>query len=66
MTEKQCTEPAAYRYTWPGLDESFICEDHVEKLRSVASGLGMHLQVIPLNNEEILRHKCRQEIRDGN
>ena len=64
MTEKQCTEPASYRYTWPGQDESFICETHVGKLRSTANALGMHLQVIQLNNEEICRETCRQKVRE--
>lgn len=43
-----CTTSAMYRYTWPGKDEAFICDQHVAKLRAVADALGMHLQVIEL------------------
>lgn len=44
-----CSDPASHRFTWPGRDESFICEKHVGKLRGVAQAMGMHLQVIPLS-----------------
>jgi hypothetical protein len=44
----QCPLVARYRYTWPGRDESFICERHVGKLRSVADAIGLSLQVIDL------------------
>jgi len=43
-----CGETAAYRFTWPGHDESVICETHVQKLHAVASAMGLPLQVIPL------------------
>lgn len=47
-TKRTCGEDAAYRYTWPGRDESFVCEDHAVFLRKVAAALGMHLQLIPI------------------
>lgn len=55
----ECTEKAAYRYTWPGKNESFICEKHVSKLIMVANAMGFPLQVIPLENnqEEVCRQK---------
>lgn len=57
-----CDNQARYRFTWPGKDESFICEDHVGKLRAVASAIGLHLQVILLSRDE-LRQKltCNQK-----
>lgn len=44
----KCENHADYRYTWPGRDEAFICEAHVEKLRQVADAMGLYLQIIPL------------------
>jgi pyrroloquinoline quinone (PQQ) biosynthesis protein C len=49
--QKNCTEKAMYRYTWPGRDEAGICEQHVGWLRNVAEALGMHLQTIQLEPE---------------
>jgi len=46
--------PAKYRYTWPGTDEAFICEDHVDRLRGIANVIGLHLQVILLTKEELM------------
>lgn len=48
MMGAKCEEPAAFRYTWPGRDESLICEEHVGKLRAVAAAMGLHLQLIPV------------------
>lgn len=47
--QHECKNEASYRYTWPGKDESVICEAHVGKLRSVAAAMGMYLQVLPLD-----------------
>ena len=52
-----CENKAAYRYTWPGLDEAFICDDHVGRLESVANAMGLNLQVIPFEDNE---QKCSQ------
>ena len=46
--QDKCDRFAAYRFTWPGKDESFICEGHVTKLLSVADAMGLYVQVIPL------------------
>lgn len=63
-----CDNKAQYRYTWPGQDESFICEEHSKKLRAVAQAMSFHLQLIPFPENELpekdFQHivKCRQEI----
>lgn len=44
-----CKRDAKYRYTWPGNDESFICERHSLKMAVVARAMGLHLQLIPLD-----------------
>lgn len=49
--QKGCSSPAAYRYTWPGTDEAGICEAHAEKAKAIASAMGLHLQMIPLEPE---------------
>ena len=57
-----CDQLAKYRYTWPGKDEMFICEDHVGKLKNVAAAMTLHLQVIPLSEVELLAEKlCDQK-----
>ena len=55
----KCENEAAYRYTWPGHDESFICEEHSKKLLAVANAMGMYLQLVPLEENE--KEKCKQE-----
>jgi len=57
-----CDNPAKYRFTWPGRDESFVCEDHVVKLKSVANAMGFHLSVTPLSEQDLkLGLTCNQE-----
>ena len=46
--QKTCENEAAYRFTWPGNDEAGICEEHVGRLRDVSEAMGLHLQIIPL------------------
>lgn len=60
----ECAEPAAYRFTWAGQDESFICEKHVGKLRGVAAAMGYYVQVIPLSDDERAA-PSRQGAQDG-
>ncbi len=60
MATKQCEATAAYRYTWPGRDESFICDEHSSKLRAVANAMGLPLQLIPLTDE--VAEQCTQQV----
>lgn len=55
--ESRCNKPAAYRYIWPGKNESFVCEECVPTLRKVAEILGLHLQLNPLTHNGV---RCRQ------
>ena len=55
-----CPHAAAYRYTWPGRDESFICTEHVKKLTDIADAMGLPLQVIPLDYPH--PHTCQQKV----
>ncbi len=58
----ECKNTAAYRYTWPGKDESYICEDHAGQLMNLANVMGLYLQFLPLpENTEI---NCKQIIED--
>ena len=57
-----CDKPANYRFTWPGNDESLICDGHVDKLRGVANAMGFHLQVTPLSESELKKGlNCNQK-----
>lgn len=47
-----CDNEAKYRYTWPGRNESLICEEHVEKLRAVANAMGFYIQIVPLPQQD--------------
>ncbi len=49
MTVQNCGNVASHRFTWPGNDESFICQEHVTWVRRVAKAMGLHLQVIELD-----------------
>lgn len=50
--QKGCTNPGAYRFTWPGQDEAHICREHMPKLRSIAAAMGLPLQIIPLDPDQ--------------
>jgi hypothetical protein len=58
VSEVQCGNDASYRYTWPGRDESFICESHSEKLRAVIRAMGLYVQLAPCAASE----KCQQKV----
>lgn len=46
-----CGMPAVGRYTWPGDNEAGICALHLPTLAGIASAMGFHLQVIPVEPE---------------
>lgn len=50
--QQNCDNEAKYRFTWPGRDEAGICVEHAPKLRGLANAMGMHLQLIQI--EEVL------------
>lgn len=52
-----CQSPPAFRYTWPGRDEAFVCAVHAVGLSRVASGMGLRLQQIPLSWTEKAEEK---------
>lgn len=47
-TQKGCTEPAVFRYTWPGHPMSMACGVHALKVRDTANALGfvIHFEII--------------------
>ncbi len=61
----QCPNKAAYRYTWAGQDESFVCEEHEMQIKGIADALGYHCQTIPIIGYELLEEQCRQQVKDG-
>ncbi len=64
MPEHQCTNPTMYRYTWPGKDEARTCLIHGMQLTRIAAAMGMHLQLIPLEPEEVGKDQCAQRVKD--
>jgi hypothetical protein len=64
MEETLCTNPAIYRYTWPGQNEKRVCLEHAMKLIGVARAIEFPLQIIQLTLEEIIEDsQCHQKIR---
>ncbi len=57
-----CSNPALFRYTWPGRDEAFACYTHAAQLRAVADALGMHLQLIALTADQRQHTTCQSFI----
>jgi len=64
---KKCNNVADYCFTWPGQDESFVCSDHVGKLRAISESMGFYLQikkaVHSLDNSSSVK-RCQQKIND--
>ena len=52
MAEKEiCGIKARYRFTWPGKDESTICDAHVSWLKRITEAMGLHLQLISIDED---------------
>ncbi len=49
----KCKNKAKFRYTWPGRDESVCCESHAVGIKAVANAIGLHLQIIPLSENDL-------------
>lgn len=54
-----CGRDALVRYTWPGKDESYACEEHARGIAAVAHHIGLHLQMILLRDGHGL--KCQSQ-----
>lgn len=50
--QTHCRDYAAYRYTWPGKYESFVCKAHAHSVVNVADAIGMALQLIELTQAD--------------
>lgn len=62
MSKKQCENPAVYRFTWPGKDEDYICAIHAMKMEWVANSLGLYVQLVRLELDEMGQHQCCQMV----
>ena len=51
--QSTCDKPGLFRFTWPGEDEAVICIEHAPTLQAVAAGMGIHLQLRPVEQLEI-------------
>lgn len=52
MPTKQCPNPAVFRFVWASGDEGLICQAHSLKLRGVARACGLHVQLLPLDDDQ--------------
>lgn len=55
---EQCQNPGAFKFTWPGRNEAFICAECVEKLKSIAQAMGMYIQIRAIPEDE--QWQCEQ------
>jgi len=56
MTENgdvRCESKGRFRYTWPGKDETVVCEGHALQIGAVANAMGCHLQMIALTENDM-------------
>jgi hypothetical protein len=62
-----CPNKAAYRYTWPGKDEEFICAPHARGISNLADIMSCHVQMIPLddNVDEFCHQKGDKAMAEG-
>jgi hypothetical protein len=61
IVTQTCNLPAAYRYTWQGKDEEYVCEEHVEQLHKIAEIVGLHLELFAVYADAGLA--CQQFVR---
>ncbi len=52
--EIKCTLPALFKYTWPGNDEAAACFEHSFQIKKVAEAIGLHLQMIQVDQRREL------------
>lgn len=59
--EKRCTNLADFMFSWPGQSPSFICNEHVPKLRAVANAMGFSITITQLSKaDKDMGIKCSQ------
>jgi len=59
----KCQTLADFMFSWPGQAPSFICNEHVPKLRAVANAMGMKIEIIQISKaDKDMGIKCRQII----
>jgi hypothetical protein len=61
--ESQCKFTPCFRFTWPGNDEKYACFLHGSKLKALADVMGFHLQLIPLEPEDMESKQCNQKVK---
>ena len=62
--DPDCTNPPAFRFTWPGRDEACICVVHARKMQDIINAMGLYVQMIPLTPEDYIRNDYRETL-DG-
>lgn len=63
--ETGCQNLADFMFSWPGQGPSFICNEHVPKLRAVANAMGLKIEIIQISKPgKDMGIKCSQIIGD--
>ena len=61
MERPQCVNEAAFRYTWPHGEESFLCTEHAVNFEALVTAVGVPLQVIALDRT-VDRETCCERV----
>lgn len=48
--QQTCDKEADFLFTWPGKDQAGICEICAHRLESIAKAMGLHVQLIPIED----------------
>lgn len=61
-----CTNPAIYRYTWPGQPEKRICFEHAVQILELARIMGFFLEMKQLTAKEMMDDfQCHQIVSES-
>ena len=61
---KPCDQPADFRYTWPGQDESYACYAHGREIARIAHAMGFYLQLTiltPADGNPTCSHQVKEQ-----
>lgn len=62
MSKEICGKVATHRFTWPGNDETFICENHLSWMKQIVAAMSMHLQIIDIRPD--ISKTCTQKVNE--
>ncbi len=58
-----CKNEAMFSYTWPGYREIFVCAEHAQLVRRVATNIGLMLELKLVDQPEVGTKKmCEHKV----